>query len=53
MASVLLYWARGKKRNAAAYPPNAGPGRQELMQALSLDYQADIDILAAQRQVAA
>ena len=50
MASVLYYWARGKKRNAAAYPPSAGPGRQALMQVLKLDYQSDIDILAGQRR---
>jgi 2-polyprenyl-6-methoxyphenol hydroxylase-like FAD-dependent oxidoreductase len=42
LATVLYYWARGKKLNAAAYPPSAGPERQEMMQALNLDYQADL-----------
>ncbi len=42
LATVLYYWARGKRLNAAAYPPSAGPERQELMQALQLDYQADL-----------
>lgn len=53
LASVLYYWARGKRLNAAAYPPSAGPERQELMQALSIDHQADINILALQRKEAA
>ena len=42
LATVLYYWARGKRLNAAAYPPSAGPERQDLMQALQLDYQADL-----------
>lgn len=46
LAKVLYYWSRGRKRNAAAYPPKAGPERTELMQALSLNYQADIDRVA-------
>ncbi|MEQ8559255.1 MAG: FAD-dependent oxidoreductase [Henriciella sp.] len=47
---VLYYWSRGKKRNAEAYPPSPGPARKELMQGLSINYTADIDRLAAQRQ---
>ena len=46
LAKVLYYWARGPKRNAAAYPPKAGPERNEMIKALSLDYQADIDRIA-------
>lgn len=46
LAKVLGYWAKGKKRNAAAYPPKAGPERNELMKGLNIDYQADIDRLA-------
>ncbi len=42
LATVLYYWARGKKLNAAAYPPSAGPERQDMMQALKLDYKADL-----------
>jgi 2-polyprenyl-6-methoxyphenol hydroxylase-like FAD-dependent oxidoreductase len=45
LVRVLGYWARGKKRNAAAYPPKPGPGRTEMMQALGLDHQ--VDLLAA------
>jgi len=40
---VFYYWMRGKKRNAMAYPPKPGPERREMMQALSLDFRADID----------
>ena len=46
LAKVLGYWMRGKKRNAAAYPPKPGPGRKEMMTTLGLDLQADIDRLA-------
>lgn len=42
LATVLYYWARGKRLNAAAYPPSAGPDRQALMQALELDFSADL-----------
>ncbi|MEX1252057.1 MAG: FAD-binding protein [Hyphomonas sp.] len=42
LATVLYYWARGKRLNAAAYPPSAGPERQEMMHSLNLDYQADL-----------
>jgi hypothetical protein len=52
MMRVMKYWARGKKRNARAYPPKAGPERAEMMQALGLDHQADI-ALAAQAKAAA
>jgi hypothetical protein len=49
---VIRYWVRGKKRNAAAYPPKAGPGREDMMQALGLNVEADI-LLAAQYKEAA
>jgi len=52
LVRVLSYWARGKRRNAQAYPPKAGPERIEMMQALGLDHQADI-ALAAQQKAAA
>jgi 2-polyprenyl-6-methoxyphenol hydroxylase-like FAD-dependent oxidoreductase len=42
LALILKYWVRGKKRNAAAYPPKPGPDREEMMRALGLDPQADI-----------
>ncbi|NML94778.1 NAD(P)/FAD-dependent oxidoreductase [Novosphingobium olei] len=44
LAGVLWYWARGKARNAAAYPPSPGPERVEMMQLLGLDWQADMII---------
>ncbi|WP_374570335.1 FAD-dependent oxidoreductase [Phenylobacterium sp.] len=47
LAKVLGYWARGKARNAAAYPPRPGPGRETLMRALGLSPQADVERLAA------
>jgi hypothetical protein len=53
LAGVLYYWARGKRRNAAAYPPKPGPEREELMQALQLDPQADIDRMASEMAQAA
>lgn len=46
LARVVQYWMRGRKRNAEAYPPKAGPERAEMMQALSIDFQADIDRIA-------
>lgn len=42
MAAVLRYWARGKRRNAAAYAPKAGPERAELMALLGLPAEADM-----------
>ena len=41
--AVVGYWMRGSKRNAAAYPPGPGPGRREMLTALSVDAQADIE----------
>jgi 2-polyprenyl-6-methoxyphenol hydroxylase-like FAD-dependent oxidoreductase len=48
-AKILRYWARGKQRNAAAYPPKAGPDRETMLRALGLAVEADIAILAEQR----
>lgn len=53
LATVLYYWARGKKLNAAAYPPSAGPERQEMMQALKLDYKADLITAPEEARLAA
>lgn len=47
LAKVLFYWARGRRRNAAAYPPKAGPERVELMRAVGLS--PDADMLPARR----
>lgn len=48
-AKIIRYWARGKARNSAAYPPEAGPGREIMMRALGLPSEADIVILAQRR----
>jgi 2-polyprenyl-6-methoxyphenol hydroxylase-like FAD-dependent oxidoreductase len=53
IASVLYYWARGKRLNAAAYPPKPGPERIEMMKALKLNYQADMERAATERPLAA
>ena len=53
MIKILRYWARGKKRNAEAYPPRAGPKRAVMMQALGLSHDADIILLAERRKEAA
>lgn len=42
MARVLMTWARGRKANAALYPPKPGPEREEMMASLGLDFQADV-----------
>ena len=47
IARVLGYWARGKVRNAAAYPPKAGPDREPLMRAIGVSPEADIERLKA------
>ncbi|HZZ90573.1 MAG TPA: NAD(P)-binding protein [Caulobacteraceae bacterium] len=46
---ILGYWARGKRRNADAYPPKAGPDRETMLRALGLPHEADIVILAEAR----
>jgi 2-polyprenyl-6-methoxyphenol hydroxylase-like FAD-dependent oxidoreductase len=48
-AKIIGYWMRGKKKNAAAYPPKAGPDREAMLKALGLPYEADIIILAERR----
>ncbi|MFN3514635.1 MAG: FAD-binding protein [Phenylobacterium sp.] len=42
LAKVLYYWARGRRRNAAAYPPKPGPERTALMRAVGLSPEADL-----------
>ncbi|MET0273926.1 MAG: FAD-dependent oxidoreductase [Phenylobacterium sp.] len=48
LAKVLGYWSRGRKRNAAAYPPKAGPGREEMLPAVGISPQADVERLRAE-----
>ena len=52
-ARVLQYWARGKKRNAAAYPPEPGPDRETLMRALAIDHTADLRPSLGPKEMAA
>jgi hypothetical protein len=33
---ILRYWLRGRRRNAALYPPAAGPSRSEMRRLLGL-----------------
>lgn len=42
MSKVLGYWARGRRLNAAAYPPKLGPDRPELHALLGMDSRADM-----------
>lgn len=49
---VLYFWARGKRRNAPAYPQKAGPGREEMLRALGLPHDADVIRLADHRRQA-
>lgn len=51
-ARVLYFWARGKKRNAKAYPPIAGPDRAEMLRHLAVNETMDMDRLAARKQAA-
>lgn len=44
--TIARVWARGKKRNAAYYPPKLGPDRREMFESLGLSWQKDIDSLA-------
>lgn len=46
LAKVLGYWARGKARNAEAYRPRGGPGREEMLTGLGLSPAADIERVA-------
>ena len=50
LARILYFWARGKKRNAAAYPKKMGPDREDMMRALGLSPEADITLLAERRR---
>ena len=42
MAKVLGYWVRGKRINAAAYAPPAGPDRVDLFATIGADAKADM-----------
>jgi 2-polyprenyl-6-methoxyphenol hydroxylase-like FAD-dependent oxidoreductase len=53
LGRVLYYWARGKKRNLAAYPPEPGPNREELMRVLEIDHRADLRLATFEAKSAA
>ncbi len=42
LAKVLGVWAKGRRRNAALYPPSPGPRRGEFMQSLGLSAPAAV-----------
>lgn len=42
LAKVLACWARGRRRNVAAYPPKLGPERTEMLSSLGIDGAADL-----------
>jgi 2-polyprenyl-6-methoxyphenol hydroxylase-like FAD-dependent oxidoreductase len=48
LAKVLGYWARGRRRNAEAYRPKAGPDRDVMLRDLGLSPEADIARLQAE-----
>ncbi|MEO8114362.1 MAG: FAD-dependent oxidoreductase, partial [Phenylobacterium sp.] len=48
LAKVLGYWARGRRRNAEAYRPKGGPGRDEMLRALGLSPELDIERIRAE-----
>jgi 2-polyprenyl-6-methoxyphenol hydroxylase-like FAD-dependent oxidoreductase len=48
LAKVLGYWARGRRRNAEAYRPKAGPDRAVMLRDLGLSPEADIARLRAE-----
>ena len=50
LAKILKYWMRGKAKNAASYPPKAGPDREAMLRALGLPHEADIVILGELRR---
>lgn len=47
MAKVLRVWFRGRKRNAAFYPPTLGPGRRAMLTSLGLSPTVDFERLKA------
>jgi len=47
VAKILGYWARGKQRNAEAYRPKGGPERAEMLKALGISPDADIERVQA------
>ena len=42
------YWARGKRRNSEAYRPKPGPDREEMLHALGISPQLDVERVMAE-----
>ncbi|MBI1197135.1 MAG: FAD-dependent oxidoreductase [Phenylobacterium sp.] len=42
LMKIVRVWARGKARNAALYPPSAGPERTEMLEAVGVSPTADL-----------
>jgi 2-polyprenyl-6-methoxyphenol hydroxylase-like FAD-dependent oxidoreductase len=48
LAKIMGYWARGKRRNSEAYRPKPGPEREEMLQALGISPQLDVERVMAE-----
>jgi 2-polyprenyl-6-methoxyphenol hydroxylase-like FAD-dependent oxidoreductase len=48
LAKIVRVWARGRRRNAALYPPKPGPDRPEMFAAVGVSPQADMDRIRAE-----
>jgi 2-polyprenyl-6-methoxyphenol hydroxylase-like FAD-dependent oxidoreductase len=48
IAKIMGYWARGKARNADAYRPKGGPARDEMLRALGISPELDIERVQAE-----
>jgi len=47
LAKILGYWARGKERNAEAYRPKSGPARAEMLHAVGISPDLDVERIQA------
>ena len=41
IAKIMVYWSRGRARNAEAYSPKGGPARDEMLLGLGLSPELD------------
>ncbi|MBU1378215.1 MAG: FAD-dependent oxidoreductase [Alphaproteobacteria bacterium] len=48
LAKIVRVWARGKAANAALYPAQGAPGRTEMLQAVGVSPDADVQRVRAQ-----
>ena len=47
LAKILRVWARGKAANAALYPAQGAPGRRQMLQAVGVSPDADMQRIRA------